>query len=108
LLLLATPFALFNPSWTPFEFEYALKLTKPTRVIVEDQLLPTLVSKIENIGAENIYILGKKIEGFRNLEEIVEDARLRTMTPASPRPAKRDTLAYLVFSSGTTGFPRSR
>ena len=108
LLLLATPFALFNPSWTLFEFEYALKLTNPTRVIVEDQLLPTLVSKIENIGTENIYILGQKIEGFRNLEEMLEDARLRTMAPATPRPAKKDTLAYLVFSSGTTGFPKSR
>ena len=29
-LLLAIPFALFNPYWTPYEFEYALKLTKAT------------------------------------------------------------------------------
>ena len=108
LLLLATPFALFNPSWTPFEFEYALKLTKPTRVIVQDQLLPTLVSMTESIGTGNIYILGQKIEGFRNLEEMLEDARSRAMAPVSPRPAKRDTLAYLVFSSGTTGLPKSR
>ena len=108
LLLLATPFALFNPSWTPFEFEYALKMTKPTRVIVQDQLFPTLVSMTENIGTENIYILGQKIDGFRNIEEMLEDARLRAMAPASPRPARGDTLAYLVFSSGTTGFPKSR
>jgi acyl-CoA synthetase (AMP-forming)/AMP-acid ligase II len=108
LLLLATPFALFTPSWTPFEFEYAFKLTKPTRVIVQDQLLPTVVPAAKNIGMENIYILGQKIEGFRNLEEMLEDARLRQMAPASPRPAKKDTLAYLVFSSGTTGFPKSR
>jgi acyl-CoA synthetase (AMP-forming)/AMP-acid ligase II len=108
LLLLATPFALFNPSWTSFEFQHALKLTKPTRVIVQDQLLPALISMIENMGTENIYILGQKIEGFRNLEEMIEDTRSRAMAPASPRPAKRDTLAYLVFSSGTTGFPKSR
>ena len=108
LLLLATPFALFNPSWTSFEFEYALKLTKPTRAIVQDQLLPTLVPMTEKIGTENIYIIGQKIEGFRNLEEMIEDARSRAMAPVSPRPANRDTLAYLVFSSGTTGFPKSR
>ena len=102
------PFALFNPSWTPFEFEYALKMTNPTRVIVQDQLLPTLISMTESIGTENIFILGQKIEGFRNLEEMIEDARLRATAPASPRPVKRDTLAYLVFSSGTTGFPKSR
>ena len=76
---------------------------------MQDQLLPTLVSMIENtLGTENIYILGQKIKGFRNLEEMVEDTRSRAMALASPRPAKRDTLAYLVFSSGTTGFPKSR
>ena len=75
---------------------------------MQDQLLPILVSMIENIGTESIYILGQKIEGFRNLEEMIEDARSREMAPATPRPAKRDTLAYLVFSSGTTGFPKSR
>jgi len=108
LLLLATPFALFNPSWTPFEFEYALKLTKPTRVIVQDQLFSTLIPMTEDMDVENIYILGQKIEGFKNIEEMLEDARSRATAPASPRPAKRDTLAYLVFSSGTTGFPKSR
>ena len=76
---------------------------------MQDQLLPTLVSMIENtLGTENIYILGQKIKGFRNLEEMVGDIRSRAMALASPRPAKRDTLAYLVFSSGTTGFPKSR
>ena len=75
---------------------------------MQDQLLPSLVSMTENIGTENIYILGQKIKGFRNLEEMVEDARSRAMALASPRPAMRDTLAYLVFSSGTTGFPKSR
>lgn len=75
---------------------------------MQDQLLPTLVPMTENIGMENIYTLGQKIEGFKNIQEMLEDARSRAMAPASPRPANRDTLAYLVFSSGTTGFPKSR
>ena len=62
----------------------------------------------EKIGMENIYIMGQKIEGFRNLEEMIEDARSQAMAPVSPHPANRDTLAYLVFSSGTTGFHKSR
>ena len=57
---------------------------------------------------ENIYILGQKIELFRTFEEMIEDARSRMMVPVSPRPATKDTLAYLMFSSGTTGFPKGR
>ena len=45
----------------------------------------------EKIGMENIYIMGQKIEGFRNLEEMIEDARSQVMAPVSPRPANRDT-----------------
>ena len=41
-------------------------------------------------------------------EEIVEDARSRAIAPVSPRAVStKDTLAYLMFSSGTTGHPRS-
>ena len=57
---------------------------------------------------ENIYVLGQKIEGFRTLEEMVEDARSRAIAPVSPRAATRDTIAYLMFSSGTTGPPKGR
>ena len=61
-----------------------------------------------NVAVENIYVLGQKVEGFRTFEEIVEDARSQEMAPVSPRPATRDTLAYLIFSSGTTGPPKGR
>ena len=108
LLLLAIPFALLNPCWTPYEFEYALKLTKATRVFVQDQLLPTVVPAAKNVGMKNIYVLGQKIEGLRTFEEMVEDARSRAMAPVSPRAVTRDTLAYLMFSSGTTGHPKGR
>ena len=59
-----------------------------------------------NIAAKNIYVLGQKIEGLKTFEEMVEDARSRAMAPVSPHPATRDTLAYLMFSSGTTGPPK--
>ena len=108
LLLLAAPFALFNPYWTAFEFEHALKLTKPTRLFVEDQLLSTFVPIAKNISMENVYILGREIEGLRSFEEMIEGACSRAMPSISPRAATRDTLAYLVFSSGTTGFPKGR
>ena len=57
---------------------------------------------------ENIYVLGQKIEGFRIFEEMVEDSRSRGMASVSPRTTTRDTLAYLMFSSGTTGPPKGQ
>ena len=75
---------------------------------MQDQLLPTLVPMTQNIGMENIYILGQKIGGFRNLEEMLEDACSRAIAPVSPRAVTKDTLAYLMFSSGTTGLPKGR
>ena len=46
--------------------------------------------------------------GFRTFEKIVEEARLREMALVSLRLATKDTLAYLMFSSGTTGPPKVR
>ena len=108
LLYLAKPFALFDSRWTPFEFENAFKLTKPTQLFVQDQLIPTLAPIAEKMGVKSIYVLGQKIKGLKTFEEIVEDARSRAMAPVSPCPATRDTLACLVFSSGTTGPPKGR
>jgi acyl-CoA synthetase (AMP-forming)/AMP-acid ligase II len=108
LLLLGMPFALLNPCWTPFEFEYALKLTKATRLFVQDQLLPTVAPAAKNVGMKDIYVLGQKIEGLRTFEEMVEDGRSQATAPVSPRAVTKDTLAYLMFSSGTTGLPKGR
>jgi long-subunit acyl-CoA synthetase (AMP-forming) len=77
---------------------------------VQNELIPIFVSMAENIDirVENIYSLGEKFEGLRTFEEMVEDARSLALAPVSPRPATKDTLAYLMFSSGTTGLPKGR
>ena len=75
---------------------------------MQDQLLPTVDTAAKNVGIKDIYVLGQKIEGLRTFEEIVEDARSRAIAPVSPRAVTKDTLAYLMFSSGTTGPPKGR
>ena len=75
---------------------------------MQDKVFQTFIPVAGNIALENIYVVGQKIEGLRTFEEMVEDARSRAMAPVSPRPATRDTLAYLMFSSGTTGPPKGR
>ena len=75
---------------------------------MQDQLLPTVDTAAKNVGIKDIYVLGQKIEGLRTFEEIVEDARSRAIAPVSSRVVTNDTLAYLMFSSGTTGPPKGR
>lgn len=64
-----------------------------------------LVPVAENLGIalENIYVLGEKIGQYRTFEEMVEDARLQAIASVPPSAATKDTLACLLFSSGTTG-----
>ena len=75
---------------------------------MQDQLLPTVVQAAKNVGMTNIYVyvLGQKTEGLITFEEMVEDARSRAIAPVLPRAVTKDTLAYLMFSSGTTGHPK--
>ena len=75
---------------------------------MQDQLIPTLVPMAEKMSVKSIYVLGEKVEGLKSFEEMVEDARSRAVAPVSPCPATKDTLACLVFSSGTTGPPKGR
>ena len=87
LLYLAKPFALFDSRWTPFEFENALKLIKPTRLFVQDQLIPTIVPMTEKMGVKSIHVLGQKIKGLKGFEEMVEFvyyARQRSPTKRTP------------------------
>ena len=57
----------------PFEFEYALKLIKASRLFVQDRLLPTVVPAEKNVGMKNIYVLSQKIKGFssQNLKMVL-------------------------------------
>ena len=75
---------------------------------MQEQLLPTVLQAAKNIEIKNIYVLGQKIEGLLTFEEIVEDARSRAIAPVSPRAVTKDTLAYLMFSSGTTGHQKDQ
>lgn len=51
-------------------------------------------------------MLSGRVKGKKSMANFIDSA-LERRTPIVPvRPAKKDTLAYLVFSSGTTGLPK--
>lgn len=112
LLIITTPFALIpiDAELTPFDLKQALESMEPSRIFVEPEFLPLLLSVVGDtkIPAERIYILAGSIEGYRSFQGMIHDVQSRDMPVISPRPAAKDTLAYLLLSSGTTGLPKSK
>ncbi|CAK5283949.1 unnamed protein product [Mycena citricolor] len=110
LLAIATPFALISTYSTPFELVHGLKLTKATRVFVDAHLLKKLLvaNREVHIPLDKIYILnGSATKGHKSLAQLIDGVRLRKIALEAVRPATKDTLAYLVMSSGTSGLPKA-
>jgi long-subunit acyl-CoA synthetase (AMP-forming) len=107
-LKITTPFTLISSYSTPFELKHALTLSKATRIFADAKLLPNLLPVTKEVGipVENIHILHGKVPGFKTIQDFVDDVREKNITSVDIRPARNDTLAYLVFSSGTSGLPK--
>ena len=107
---LATPFAPISSYSTPFELKYALNLSKVTRLFVDEKFLPTVVPVATELGMDpnHIYLLkgNSNLNGRKSFWSIIEDVRRRKISRVDARTATKNTLAYLVFSSGTTGLPK--
>lgn len=116
---IAVPFALISSYSTPFELKHALTLSKATRLFVDEKFLPTVlpVAKAVGLSSDRVYVMkengaksvkvkksGKERKSFRS---IIEGVRKRGTKTIDVRPAGKDTLAYLVFSSGTSGLPKA-
>ena len=108
LLIITTPIALFSAYGTAFELAHAMRTCRPTKLFVQPSLLPNALAaaKENGIPEDSIYILEGKAEGKQSFQDLVDTVRSRGTPRAHVRPASKNTLAYLVFSSGTTGLPK--
>ncbi|CCM00166.1 uncharacterized protein FIBRA_02194 [Fibroporia radiculosa] len=109
LLVVTVPFALLSAySTTPYEISYAAKSAKVTRIFVEPGLLQVALEAAEEAGIseERVHILGSPVVGKKSYGEAIDEVRARQLPRISVKPAKKDTVAYFVFSSGTTGSPK--
>ncbi|KAJ7069088.1 hypothetical protein C8F01DRAFT_1111526 [Mycena amicta] len=112
LLSLTVPFALISSYSTRRELVHALKLTKATRLFVDASLLKNVLSAIDDpdvqLTADKIYILtGAAPKGRKSFAGMVEGVVKKKTPLEAVRPATKDTLAYLVMSSGTSGLPKA-
>lgn len=104
LLVVTVPFALFSSYSTPFEFQHIFKLAGPTHLFVTPTLLPLALTS--GLSEDRIYILEGNVPGRTSYADLVARARTNSLPRLPIQQAQTDTLAYLAFSSGTSGLPK--
>jgi acyl-CoA synthetase (AMP-forming)/AMP-acid ligase II len=109
LCSLAVPFACCSAYATQYELTHSLRLSKASHLFVHADLLDTALQSAHEVGIplSRVYILeGQANPKFTSLEEFIAQAEKRGLSPVAPRPVTKDQLAFLLFSSGTTGLPK--
>jgi long-subunit acyl-CoA synthetase (AMP-forming) len=111
LLAVTTPFALFSTYATPREMTHTLTKSKSTHIFVHASLLANLlpVAREHGFPEDHIYILEGQPSTGPNLPsfgQLIQNVRYNKIPREPVRQAGKDTLAYLVFSSGTSGLPK--
>ncbi|KAJ3980433.1 hypothetical protein F5890DRAFT_1541611 [Lentinula detonsa] len=109
LMANTTPFALISAYSTRFELLHAFQLSKLTRLFVQPKHFHHALSVAKETGLplSNIYIIGSHVSGYQSLSGMIARARKAKIARIPAKPATKNTLAYLVFSSGTSGLPKA-
>jgi acyl-CoA synthetase (AMP-forming)/AMP-acid ligase II len=110
LLKLAIPLV-FLPSQSTFHETVSLlnlSAVTLTALFVSERLYPYAAVAAKEIGLpeERIFILQGEVSGKASLPRLIDDVKSRGLPNVPSQSVKDDTLAYLVFSSGTTGLPK--
>ncbi|KIJ34441.1 hypothetical protein M422DRAFT_182085, partial [Sphaerobolus stellatus SS14] len=112
LLALAAPFALFSSYATAHELRHYLSRSKSTHIFVHNNFLSVLLEAAHEEGfpVENIFILdGTTATGTKSksLDGMIQEVRRKKLPKEPVRTAGKNSLAYLVLSSGTYGLPKT-
>lgn len=104
LLVITVPFALFPSSSTPHEFKHVNSLAQATRIFTSSSLLQLALTS--GLPADRIHLLEGENVGHTSYDQLISSARKNGIPRLPVRHATKDTLAYLVYSSGTSGPPK--
>ncbi|KAG1732415.1 uncharacterized protein EDB91DRAFT_1302477 [Suillus paluster] len=100
LLVITVPFALFSSYSTSYELKHANSLARATRIFASPSLLPLALTA--GLPADRIYLLEGDNKGHTSYDQLVSSVRKNNIPRVPVRHATKDTLAYLIYSSGTS------
>ena len=107
LLAAGVPFALFPASPTPYELKHLAKVSKIKKIFASPRNFENARIAAREAGfseSDGIFILEGKVKGNRSFDDLVRSVEEPAKDYA--KPVNKDALAYLTFSSGTTGLPK--
>ena len=107
LLAAGIPFALFPASPTPYELKHLAKVSKVKKVFTSLRNLDNARIVAKEAGfpeQDGIFILEGEARGKRSFDDLVRSVNEPAKNYA--KPVGGGALAYLIFSSGTTGPPK--
>ena len=111
LLSQTIPFALISAHVVQRELRHCLKTSQANHLFVHANLLPVVLSVCHDLGIpkDHVYILeGNAPHGFRSFDGMIARAKEQNVRSVQIKQVEKDTLAYLLFSSGTTGLPKGK
>lgn len=102
-----------SPAYNVEEMTYALRKADAKFLMTHPDSMEVAVKAAAKAGVkrENIFLLEGKLDGFRNIKELVEEGRKLGEQVSYFRIPKGktnfDVCGFLSFSSGTTGLPKA-
>ncbi|CCA76502.1 probable phenylacetyl-CoA ligase [Serendipita indica DSM 11827] len=110
LWALAIPFAPCSAYATSNELVHCLRITGASTIFCHANRLETTLeaAKVVGIPTSKIYILdGETTREFKSIAQLINSASFPRTLPSKAVPVKKDQLAFVLFSSGTTGLPKA-
>jgi len=92
-----------NPLYPAEDYEPYFKHIRPTVLVLHDSVvdkIETFISEIKSV--RHIIVVGEKRDGYLSFEDVIRDASPNL----EPAETHRDDPAVLLYSGGTTGFPK--